>query len=33
MLTVVVHIVATNLNGLNKNVAKIYAWKQIGVIK
>jgi len=32
MLTVLVHIVTTNLNGLNKYVAKIYAWKQMGVI-
>jgi len=32
MLTVAVHIVTTNLDGLNRNVAKIYAWNQMGVI-
>jgi len=33
MLTVVVHIVTTNFNRLNKHVAKIYTWQQMGVIK
>lgn len=32
MLTVVIHNVTTNLDGLNKNVAKIYVWKQMGII-